>query len=148
MDNPETGDVSFAARGKTFTLRYTTAAFIALEVYLDRGVVDILDELSQWSPPFDPETRKPLPETPEALRARIKGLRAGFMRAVFWAGFHDLHRDVTIDDAGEIMTEIGGMMSVYRLVVEGIAASQNPATGESPRPPKGSGKKGRTGSAS
>lgn len=148
MDNPETGDVSFQAQGQTFTLRYTTAAFVALESYLDRGIVDIYEELAKWSPKFDPATLKPLPEQPEETLARVRKMRVGFMRALFWAGFHDLHKDVTVDDAGEIMTEIGGMMAVYRLVVEGLGNSRaSGVQGEKSRPPKRSTSR-RTGSAS
>ena len=146
MDNPQTGDVSFQARGQTFTLRYTTSAFAALENYLDRGIIDILEELQTWSPKFDPKTQKPIPETAEQSLARIRKLRVGFMCAVFWAGFHDLHREVTFDEAGEIMTEIGGMMAAYKLVVEGISNAQVPGGGGNARPQKGSIKKARIGS--
>lgn len=145
MDNPETGDVSFEARGKRYTLRYTTAAFVSLEAHLDRGIFDIYEELATWSPQFDPKTKKPVPESDEQTLARIRKLRVGFMRALFWAGFHDLHRDVTVDEAGEIMKEIGGMMAAYRLVVEGISAAQQPPQAEAAgRPPKRSAK-GQTG---
>jgi hypothetical protein len=145
MDNPETGDVSFQAQGRTFTLRYTVGAFVALENFLDRGIIDIYDELATWSPPFDPETRKPVAETPEQVRRRVKNMRVGFMRAVFWAGLHDQHREVTLDQAGDLMTEIGGMMAAYRLVVQGISLSKSPAGSEdSARPPKRP-SRGRTG---
>lgn len=138
MDNPETGDVSFECEGKSYTLRYTTAAFVALESYLDRGIVDIYDELSRWSPKFDPVTRKPIPETPKETIDRAKGMRLGFMRALFWAGMHDLHREVTVDEAGEIMTKIGGMTAAFALVMRGVANSQSDSSAGSavPRPLK------------
>ncbi len=149
MDNPETGDVSFEANGRTYVLRYTTAAFVALEAHLDRGILDIYEELATWSPPFDPATRLMLPETPEQLVARVKTMRLGFMRALFWAGFHDLHPEVTIDQAGELLKAVGGMMAAYKLVVEGVSRAQ-PRGGEgaSARPPRGPAGRRRTGSAS
>ena len=147
MDNPETGDVSFEARGRTFTLRYTTGAFVALERYLDRGIIDIYDELAMWSPKFDMTTRKPIPEKPEETLARLRKLLVGFIRALFWAGFHDRHPEVTVDEAGDIMTEIGGMMAGYRLVVEGLSNSRTAAEGEKSPPPKRPSSR-RTGSAS
>lgn len=148
MDNPETGDVSFEANGKTYVLRYTTAAFVALEAYLDRGIIDIYEELSTWSPPFDPEKKVALAETPQQILARVKKMRLGFMRAVFWAGFHDRHRDVTIDQAGELMESIGGMMVAYKLVVEGVSHSHARGQEGAARPPKGPSGRRRTGSVS
>lgn len=146
MDNPETGDVSFEARGRTFTLRYTTAAFVALEAFLDRGIIDIFDELRTWLPKYDPTTMRPVAETEQDVLARVKTLRLGFMRAVFWAGFHDMHRNVSVDEAGEIMEEIGGMMAAYQLVAQGISSAKS-SGGSQPRPPKGRARR-RTGSAS
>jgi len=148
MDNPETGDVSFEANGKTYVLRYTTAAYVALEAHLDRGIIDIYEELSTWSPPFDPAKQAPLKETPEQLVARVKRMRLGFMRALFWAGFHDLHREVTIEQAGELMETIGGMMEAYRLVVGGVSQSQARVGDGAARPPKGAAGRRRTGSTS
>jgi hypothetical protein len=136
MDNPETGDVSFEARGRTFTLRYTTAAFCALEEHLDRGMFDILEELGSWAPKFDAKG-KPLPETAEETSARVRRMRLGFCRAVFWAGFHDRHPEITIEQAGELMSEVGGMIGAMNLISKGMEAAQ-PKKGENApaRPPR------------
>ncbi|MBR1193239.1 hypothetical protein [Bradyrhizobium sp. AUGA SZCCT0160] len=136
MDNKENGEVSFEASGKSYTLRYTDGAFIALEEYLDRGIFDIFGELLSWGPKFDAKG-KPLPETQADVEARMKKMRLGFCRAVFWAGFHDLHKDVTIEQAGTIMKDIGGVLGVYALIVNGFAAALPDSKGESEaRPPK------------
>lgn len=137
MDNRELGEVSFEASGETYTLRYSQGAFIALEEHLNRGILDIFDELISWGPKRD-KNGKPLSETQAEIEARVKRMRLGFCRSLFWAGFHDLHKDVSIERAGELMNQIGGMMGAYKLVVEGFSASW-PATAEGKseaRPPK------------
>lgn len=123
MDNREIGEVSFAAGGRQFTLRYTSAAWIALEEYLGRGMFDLLDELLSYSPPFDGKG-KPLPESDAVRMQRLKKMKLGFVRALFWAGFHDRHKDVTIEQAGELMEEVGGMIGAYQLIMAGAAAAQ------------------------
>lgn len=136
MDNKENGEVSFEAGGQKYTLRYSDGAFIALEEHLGRGIFDIFDELLSWGPPFDGKG-KPLPETKAEVEARMKRMRLGFCRSLFWAGFHDLHKDVTIEKAGTLMKEVGGMMGVYSLVAEGFAVAMPGGKGQSEaRPPK------------
>lgn len=135
MDNPETGDVSFEAQGQRFTLRFTTAAFIALEDQIGRGMLDILDEMQSWAPKLDAKG-KMVPETADETKARMGRVRLGFLRAVFWAGFHDRHPEITIEQAGDLMVFIGGMLGTLNLVARGIQAAQPKVESVPPRPPR------------
>jgi len=150
MDNREIGEVSFVAGGRQYTLRYTSAAWIALEEHLGRGMFDVLDELLSYSPPFDAKG-KALPETHAATIQRLKRMKLGFIRAVFWAGFHDGHKDVSLEQAGDLMKEVGGMVGAYNLIMTGAAAAQpeqgKAGVGSPPRPRRRS-SGSRTGSAS
>lgn len=134
MDNREIGEVTFTANDQIYTLRYTSSAWVALEAYLDRGMMDILEELMVYAPPRDAKGN-PVSEDNAATLKRIKRWRLGFVRALFWAGFHDRHKDVTIEDAGDMMDQVGGMVGVYNLVMAGVAAAQPAAkegAGKSP----------------
>ena len=148
MANPVKGEVSFAARGKKFTLVYSANAYASLEEELNCGIFDIYDKLKSWSPPRD-QKGKPKPETTEQMAARMAGVRFGFARAVFWAGLLDHHPEITIGEAGNLISEVGGIVGVYGLIMDGVVKSMptDQEGGGSSRPPKEARKHG-TGRAS
>jgi hypothetical protein len=132
MGNPEKGEVSFQAGGETYTIVFSNNAWCVLEAHLDRGILDIYSEIESWAPKTDAKG-KPIPETKEQEQARVKRIKLGFCRALFWAGLIDRHPDLTVKQAGEIMTSAGGLLPVMNLITTGILHSQPEASG-TPRP--------------
>lgn len=97
MANPLKGEISFQADGKEYVLQYSNNALVELEDRLDRGIVDISDELVRWS-------KEP------------KNLRLGTIRAVFWAGLRQYHPEVDLIEAGELITRAGGLLKAAELI--------------------------------
>lgn len=152
MDNPIKGEVSFEAEGKAWTLVFDNNAWCALEAHLDRGILDIYQEIGSWSPPMD-DKGEPLPETPQQANVRAKRIRMGFCRALFWAGLTARHRGMTIERAGTLMTSAGGLLGVMNLIAKGVSLAQSGTdegqqTKAAARPPKGARRRRGTGSAS
>lgn len=113
MANPHKGEVGFTADGKEWSLRYSTNALCTLEDDLDMGTAALVAEL-----------QKP------------DGVRMSTLRTVFWAGLQDRHQDVTREQAGEIMSEIG-FANVGPLIGEAFAHAFAEGSGKKARPPKG-----------
>jgi hypothetical protein len=86
ITNPEKGDVSFAVGEKTFTLRYNHLALVKLETTLNRGLVQVIGEIS----------------SPEKMRLAT-------MIALLWAGLQKHHPGMSQEDAAEILDELGGI---------------------------------------
>jgi hypothetical protein len=76
------GEVSIEADGKRYTLAFSINALCELEDKLGESVADI-----------------------GSLAA--KGKRFSTIRTVFWAGLHDHHPDLTLQDAGKIISAMG-----------------------------------------
>lgn len=120
MANPLKGEMSFDAEGKTYVLIYSNNALVELEDQLDRGIVDISQEMTSWA------------KQPEKIRL-------GLLRAVFWAGFIERHPEITVKMAGELMNKIGGVAKVTEVVSEAFArAFPDPETKVEAHPPKAS----------
>jgi Phage tail tube protein, GTA-gp10 len=83
--NPHKGDVSFTIEGKEYTLRYSHLALANLEKDLDKGLIQIIDELS------NSET-----------------MRIGTMIALLRAGLQKYHPDMTREDAAGLLDDIDG----------------------------------------
>lgn len=83
MANPHRGEVSFDLDGQTYTLSFSANALCELEDLLNLGVNEITVRLSQSD------------------KLRIKTVRA-----VFWAALTDHHPDVTVKDAGMMLTRL------------------------------------------
>lgn len=122
MANPHKGEVSFDVDGVTYTLHYSTNAYCELEDLLGRGFGDIAMEMQSWSPPLGPD-KKPLPETAEVAQKRIGKIKLSLMRAVFWAGLRDRHPDITVRQAGDLMSDMGGGGPVMEQVSRAMAAA-------------------------
>lgn len=111
MPNPLRGEVELRAGDKTYTLRLSTNALVTAETLLDKGVAEIGDMLS------DPSS-----------------FRLGTARALLFAGLHERHPDLSLEDAGEIIGEVGIAGAVEKLG-ESMAAAFPKADGK-PRPRK------------
>lgn len=84
MANRHRGEVSFAAGGETYTLRYSANALAELEDALDKSVGEIVE-----------------------LMQSQKGLRIKTVRTIFRAGLLDRHPDITDQQAGDIISDVG-----------------------------------------
>jgi hypothetical protein len=76
------GEVSVEADGKTYTLVFSINALCELEDKLGASVSDI-------------------------AALSTNGKRFGTIRTVFWAGLQEHHPDLTLKDAGRIITAMG-----------------------------------------
>lgn len=83
MANKFKGDVSFESGEKTYTMRFSANALCELEDALEMGVNAIATHLAN----------------PESMRWKM-------VRVVFWAGLRDHHQEITLHQAGEIITDI------------------------------------------
>lgn len=83
MANRLKGEVAIETSDKTYVIRFSANAICEMEDALGLGINEVATQLS------DPS-----------------GLRVKTVRAVFWASLRDHHPDVTIHQAGEILTEV------------------------------------------
>ena len=90
--NPHKGDVTFSVAGKDYTLRYSHLALANLESDLDKGLIQIIDELSN-----------------------SQTMRIGTMIALLRAGLQKYHPDVTREEAAELLDEIDGGTSAMMI---------------------------------
>lgn len=88
MNNPHKGDTSFEVAGNTYTLRYSHLALIRLENKLDRGLMKVIEEMSD-----------------------IDKVRIGTVVAILWAGLQKHHPDLTYDDAASLLDDLEGGLS-------------------------------------
>lgn len=83
MANKFKGDISFDVNGKSYTMRFSANALCELEDATGMGINALLAQLSD----------------PASMRLKM-------VRAVLWAGLRDHHSDVTLHQAGEIITDL------------------------------------------
>lgn len=83
MANKFRGDVSFESGGQTYTMRFSANALCELEDALEMGVNAVASQLAN----------------PESMRLKM-------VRVVFWAGLRDHHPEITLHQAGEIITDV------------------------------------------
>lgn len=123
MANPHKGDVAFEAEGRSYTLRFSANAIVALEDCIDKPISEI-----------------------SALLGDVTSLRMKNVRAVFWAGLTDHHPDVTAARAGQIIDAVGFGRAVELI---GLAFSRAfPDTSGEANPPMPGQDRDGTGSAS
>jgi Phage tail tube protein, GTA-gp10 len=108
MANPHKGEVEFSVEGKTYKLCFSVNALCELEAVAGEPAGAVFGQLSDLS------------------KARYST-----WRALFWAALRDHHADVTLTDAGRLMTALG-MTQVVPLV-HGAVTLAFPQT-EAPSP--------------
>jgi hypothetical protein len=106
MANAQRGEVAFECDGKSYALRFSSNALCELEDILNCGVNAIATQLSN----------------PENLRIKT-------VRAVFWAGLLDRNPEMTLRDAGEIITSLTLPVALTKIGLAFSAAF--PSTDES-----------------
>lgn len=83
MANRFKGEVTFEAGEKSYTMRFSANALCELEDAIGMGVNSVAIQLAD----------------PASLRLKM-------VRAVFWAGLRDHHPEITLLQAGEIVTDL------------------------------------------
>lgn len=140
------GEITFQVEDKQFTWAFTTNAICMLEDHLGMGLVAITDELQSWLPPYRMVDGKPRPieESPEQVKARNSRVRLGFARSVFWAGLQEYHSGYSIKMAGDLMTEMGGLVAGMNVIMQGLGGALPDVEPEdAPSPRRASRKKSR-----
>lgn len=100
--NVHKGELTFSVEGKDYVLAFDHEALIQLEEKLDKGIVRIMKEVSEWS------------EDPESLRL-------GTVRTMLWAGLHKYQPALTLPEATELIGKIdGGIVKVVELIGDGF----------------------------
>ena len=111
--NPHKGEVTLEAGGETYTLRLAANALVIAEELLDKGVEEIAGMLSDAA-----------------------NFRLGTARALLFAGLREHHPKLSLEDAGEIIGEIG-IPAVLNKLGESMQAAFPQPEGEDKNPPKG-----------
>jgi hypothetical protein len=88
--------VNFDVEGKTYTLHYTTNAFVEFEDETGQSVLDVLGR---------------------------EDISLKTIRALVWAGLVENHEGITPRDAGRIIDAAGGLEPIMDLINGAIAAS-------------------------
>jgi hypothetical protein len=112
MANPHKGEVGFEIDGTPYTLRFSANALCELEDELGLGVNAIAGQLA------DP-----------------KDLRLKTVRAVFWAGLRDHHSEITLIQAGEIVTAMSLPVALETIANAFSAAFPSRETKTDPQKP-------------
>lgn len=109
MANPHRGSVALQAGDQAYTLSFSVNAICELEAELDKPVAEIIAAIQ------DP-----------------RQLRLSTVRALVWAGLRDHHPDLTVQDAGTMITDAGIQNVVekvgeaFRLAFPEAKAKANP----------------------
>ncbi|CAI2936037.1 GTA-gp10 family protein [Aminobacter niigataensis] len=109
MANPHRGSVALQAGDRAYTLSYSVNAICELEAELDKPVTEIVASIQ------DP-----------------RQLRLSSVRVLVWAGLRDHHPDLTVQEAGTIITDAGIQTAVnkvgdaFKLAFPGAKAKANP----------------------
>jgi len=110
MANPEKGEVDFEVDGKRYILSYSVNAICALEEKTGKSVLQIQQDIGRWA----------------RNRAEMK---ISTVRTLFWAGLLDHQKTTTIEEAGVLMQDAGGLVVIFTLVMQAMTRSQPPADG-------------------
>lgn len=106
MGNPHRGEVTFEVEGKPYKLCFSANALCEMESALNLGINEISERMS-----------------------KVEKLRMTTVRAVFWAGLTDNHPDVSIKDAGLLISAIS-MARVVELIGEAFSLAFPEASGD------------------
>lgn len=125
MANPLKGEIELVAGEVIYTLKFSIDAICSLEERLGKGFPVIAIEMQ------DP-----------------RRMTLGMVRQLLHASLGEMHPEVTLKEAGELIVEAGGMVEVLGKISAAInaafpARAEASGTRRPPKPPKG-----RTGSSS
>ena len=116
MGNKVTGKTDCTVNGETYALQFTTNGMCELEDATGRSLMAFLDGLDE--------------------AAARNDLSIGDVRLLFWAGLKEHHPEITIQQAGSLMQDLGGLEKAMELAAEAVAVSMpKPDAGD--RTPKG-----------
>lgn len=121
MANPHRGEVEIKAPSGTFILRLSINAIAEIENLLDQGINQIATSLA------DPSR-----------------LRLATLRAIVWGGLREKHPDLSLFNAGELISEVG--VDAITDAVQQAFTLAFPSVEGDERPPKAG--QGGTGKAS
>ncbi len=115
MANKHRGEVGFEIDGKAWTLRFTANALCELETAYDLPIQQVIAK----------------------LQGEAGSVRVGDLRQFFLAGLRDQHPEVTIVDAGRMMSDMG-LPAAGELIGRAVTlAFPDAEDGEPARPRKG-----------
>jgi len=121
MGNKLKGQVTFEAQGKTWCLEFTPNAFCALEDATGKGAMAFI----------------------AGLERAATDLHVSDVRVLFWAGLADGAPDLTLQQAGGLMRDLGGMTGAMALVERALGLAMPDAdAGKAEKPGKTPGKTG------
>jgi hypothetical protein len=104
MANKHRGEIGFEAGDKSYTFRFSTNAICEVESVLDRSIISISQDMVNAE------------KNPEVLRFST-------VRAILWAGLREHHPKLTLTEAGDVMTEMGGLSKAVELIADGFSLS-------------------------
>lgn len=102
MANRHRGEVALLIGDATYTLCFSINSLCSLEELLNKSVNEIMAGIGDGSK-----------------------VRLGTVRALVWAGLSEKHPEITVKDAGRIITE-GGTAEVMAKVTEALEAAFPP----------------------
>lgn len=112
MSNPHRGEVSFDDHGKSLVISYSTNAMCTLEEVFEMSTPEIGELLSN-----------------------TKSFRMTHLRQMFWVGLLDHHPQMTLDEAGLILSRQAPGETIS-LVTRAYELAFPPQEGGAARPPE------------
>jgi hypothetical protein len=114
MTNPHKGDVPFMVGDKTYTLRFSHSALIKLEKSLNKGLFQIMSEISD-----------------------AEHMRLGTIVSLLWAGLQKHHPGMTEDDTANLLDDMpGGASDAITSVDEAFRKAFNAPGTKGTNPPQ------------
>ncbi|WP_136441634.1 GTA-gp10 family protein [Pacificoceanicola onchidii] len=120
MSNPIRGKIDFDVDGETYSLQYTANGMCELEDAVGCTAMAFLNKLES---------------------AGEANLSFKDIRLLFWAGLQEHHPNMSVREAGALMTKAGGIAAAMEMTGKAVADSM-PKPDASAGKPKGKKKKG------
>jgi hypothetical protein len=103
MGNKVRGQTDFEVGDSTYSLHFTANGMCELEAAAGCSTMAFLKRLDEAAASSD--------------------LSIGDVRLLFWAGLKEHHPEITVQQAGSLMQELGGIDKAMALAGEAVAAS-------------------------
>lgn len=115
--NPHKGDVALRVGEEDYTLRYSHSALVALERALDKGLLEIMEQI-----------------------ASARDMRLGTVVALLWAGLQKHHPGMSEGDACDLLDDIeGGAAGAVAVIDEAFRRAFNAPGTKGTNPPTSAG---------